>query len=147
MEDELSGKLTCNLGQINFEDGCLSLILDIRFPVSFKSEDVILSLESLSQKEGFSLNILCKKAPLNMPKDSILIKKLQKVYEEKTGQEAKLLSMGGGTYAKALPNIVAFGPKFPESPDVAHQADEFIDLEEYLKILQIMGAAMVELAN
>ncbi|NLI43755.1 MAG: M20 family metallopeptidase, partial [Synergistaceae bacterium] len=88
-----------------------------------------------------------KKAPLNMPKDSILIKKLQKVYEEKTGQEAKLLSMGGGTYAKALPNIVAFGPKFPESPDVAHQADEFIDLEEYLKILQIMGTAMVELAN
>ena len=147
LEDELSGKLTCNLGQINFEDGCLSLILDIRFPVSFKFEDVILSLESLSQKEGFSLNILRKKAPLNMPKDSILIKKLQKVYEEKTGQEAKLLSMGGGTYAKALPNIVAFGPKFPESPDVAHQADEFIDLEEYLKILQIMGAAMVELAN
>ncbi len=147
LEDELSGKLTCNLGLINLEDGCLSLILDIRFPVTFKSEDIILSLESLSQKKGFFMNILREKAPLNMPKDSILIRKLQKVYKEKTGREPKLLSMGGGTYAKALPNIVAFGPKFPEGPDVAHQADEFIDLEEYLKILQIMGAAMVELAN
>jgi len=147
VQDDLSGKLTCNLGQLIFQDGYLSLVLDIRFPVTFQSEDIVSPLKAFAEKNGFSLSILREKAPLNMPEDSVLIRKLQKVYEEKTGQEAKLLSMGGGTYAKALPNIVAFGPKFPGSADVAHKADEFIDLDEYLKVIQIIGAAIVELAN
>lgn len=147
VEDKLSGKLTCNLGQLNFQDSHLSLVLDIRFPVTFKPKDVVTPLKAFVEKNKFSLYVLREKVPLNMPEDNILIKKLQKVYEEKTGQEAKLLSMGGGTYAKALPNMVAFGPKFPGSPDVAHKADEFIDLDEYLKVIQIIGAAIVELAN
>jgi len=146
-QDKLSGKLTCNLGLLTFQDECMSLVLDIRFPVTFRSEDILTPLKAFAGKNGFSLSILREKAPLNMPEDSILIRKLQKVYEEKTGQEAKLLSMGGGTYAKALPNMVAFGPKFPGSPDVAHKADEFMDLDEYLKVIQIIGAAMVEMAN
>ena len=38
---------------------------------------------------------------------------LQRVYREETGQEATLLSTGGGTYAAKLACGVAFGPLFP----------------------------------
>ena len=48
-----------------------------------------------------------------MDKDSFLIKTLQKVYEEATGEKAELLSIGGGTYARSLKEGVAFGPLFP----------------------------------
>ncbi|MFR4415632.1 MAG: hypothetical protein ACLT4C_10615 [Butyricicoccus sp.] len=47
-----------------------------------------------------------------MPPESELIRRLSKVYEEQTGEKAELKSIGG-TYAKSMPNLVAFGPIFP----------------------------------
>ena len=146
LRDEPSGELSCNLGILKFDGRKLSLILDIRYPVSFEENDVLAPLNSFAKKNSCTMNVLRRKNPLWMPADSLLIKKLQKIYKTKTGLDPKLLSMGGGTYAKALPHTVAFGPKFPDSPDVVHKANEFIDMEEFLLVLQIMGAAMVELA-
>ena len=37
-------------------------------------------------------------------------------------------SIGGGTYAKAIPNIVAFGPIFPGDEVRDHKPDEFIEV-------------------
>lgn len=147
MEDEPSGQLTCNLGQCVCDGETVSIILDIRFPVTFSAEDILLPMRSFAEQSNLELTTLRQKAPLWMPKDSLLIKKLQRVYREKTGEEPRLLSMGGGTYAKALPNMVAFGPKLPHNPDIVHKADEYIDIQEFLQVLQIMGAAMVELAS
>ena len=48
-------------------------------------------------------------APLYVPEDHFMIKQLKKVYEEVTGEEAKLISIGGGTYARAIDNAVALG--------------------------------------
>ncbi len=55
--------------------------------------------------------------------------------------------MGGGTYAKALPNVVAFAP-FPNGlPELAHQADEYIDIEEFLASILVIKNAMIRLAR
>jgi len=40
-------------------------------------------------------------------KNHFMIKILQKVQEEMTGARAKLLSIGGGIYTRALKNVVA----------------------------------------
>lgn len=147
MEDKQSGALTCNLGQCTCDGKTISIVLDIRFPVSFAANVILDPLRSFAERSNLELSVLRRKAPLWAPEDSALVKTLQRVYREKTGEEPHLLSMGGGTYAKALPNIVAFGPKFPHSPEVAHKADEYIDIREFLHVLRIMGAAMVELAS
>ena len=58
-----------------------------------------------------------------------------RVYAEETGEVSEPVSMGGGTYAKSLPNTVAFGPIFPGHEDTMHQANEHItedDLEACL---------------
>lgn len=60
--------------------------------------------------------------PLIYPKDSHLIATMMDVYRELTGTDAQPLAIGGGTYARALSNIVGFGPVFPGDPDVAHKA-------------------------
>ena len=101
------------------------------------------SLAKLSlQIESFS-----NSTPHHVDKDSFLIQTLQKVYEDATGEKAELLSIGGGTYARSLKEGVAFGPLFPGSEDIAHQKDEYIDIEDMLRAAVIYAQAIYELAN
>ena len=87
------------------------------------------------------------KKSLYVSPDTEFIKKLQKVYEEKMGEKAELISIGGGTYAKAMKNIVAFGPIFKGEPMVEHKPDEYIEIDSLIKNVQIMAAAIYELAK
>jgi len=76
-----------------------------------------------------------------------LIKSLQKVYKEQTGKEPTLLAIGGGTYAKDMPNMVAFGPIFPGDPDIIHKKNEYIKIEDLILNAKIYGHAIYELAK
>ena len=90
---------------------------------------------------------LWHKKSLYISPDTEFIKKLQKVYEEKTGEKAELISIGGGTYAKEMENIVAFGPVFKGEPMVEHKPDEYIKIDSLIKNVQIMAAAIYALAT
>ncbi len=87
------------------------------------------------------------KKSLYVSPDTEFIKKLQKVYEEQFGEKAELISIGGGTYAKAMENIVAFGPIFKGQPMVEHKPDEYIEIDSLMKNIQVMAEAIKELAN
>ncbi|MBA7539861.1 hypothetical protein ES705_32146 [subsurface metagenome] len=83
-----------------------------------------------------------EKKPLYVPEDHFMIKILSKVYEEVTGTKAELLSIGGGTYARALDNMVAFGPLFPGRQILAHQKNEFLYLEDIVKMTKVYVKAI-----
>jgi len=69
------------------------------------------------------------------------------VYIEKTGDtEAKPITIGGGTYARALPNAVAFGALFPGAIDTMHQKDEYIVIEDLYKMTDIFAEAIRKLS-
>ncbi len=78
---------------------------------------------------------------------NFLIQKLKKVYEEVTGEKAELISIGGGTYARAIDNAVAFGPLLPGRPVLAHERDEYIDIDDLITITKIYARAMYSLAE
>ena len=84
---------------------------------------------------------------LYVPKDSELVSKLVKVYEAQTGDKREPIAIGGGTYAKEFPNMVAFGPVFPGEPDVIHQPNERVAVEQLIRAAQVTAAAMYELAK
>ena len=67
--------------------------------------------------------------------------------EEQTGEKAELKSIGGGTYAKSMPNLVAFGPIFPGDEVREHKPDEYMEIERVLQNVEIIAAAMYELAK
>jgi succinyl-diaminopimelate desuccinylase len=146
-EDAPSGRLTCNAGLASLKNGHLSVSLDIRHPVTFDQEELLRAVEVRALEEGYAMLVLRKAPPLWIPEDAEPVGTLLRVYREQTGEDARPLSMGGGTYAKSLPRTVAFGPRFPGCPDLAHQPDEYLIFEEYLRLLRIMGAAMVALAS
>ena len=146
LKDKVSGPLTLNLGVISLEGETVKVQLDIRYPVSFKEETI---LERINQvlPPDFTLTRLGGMGPLHVDANSELIQTLQKVYEKHTGQEAKLISIGGGTYARAMDNAVAFGPVFPGQPELAHQQDEFIEVSHLYKLTEIYADAIALLGS
>ena len=55
--------------------------------------------------------------------------------------------IGGGTYARAMDNIVAFGARFPEDPELEHQRNERISVDNMVKLAKIYAEAVVRLSE
>ncbi len=146
-EDAVSGKLSCNLGLLSWKDGTINLTFDIRHPVTANPTEILQGLEKSLEPLGFSLEMIKQNPPVHVAADSELVHTLQKVYERETGQKATLLAIGGGTYAKSMPNIVAFGPIFPGDPHLIHQANESCPVSRLMESIRITAAAMHELAG
>lgn len=147
LSDEISGDLTLNLGVAALAEDVLTVTINIRYPVTRKFEEFYLALVAKMAEGGFQETSLAHKNALYMPPESELIRCLAKVYEEQTGEPARLISIGGGTYAKAMPNIVAFGPIFPGDEAVEHKPNEYIELDKLMKNAKIIAAAMYEMAK
>ena len=81
-----------------------------------------------------------------MSEKSGLVTSLLEAYEEVTGLPGKAMAIGGGTYAKCLEEGVAFGALFPGEKEMAHQADEYISIEDLRKNLRIFTCAILKLA-
>lgn len=145
-EDEISGDLTINLGIIKFEENAIDLTLNIRYPVTTNYEEMVNILTDTANKINLKTRFDNSK-PHHVEKDNFLVKTLKNVYEEQTGQEATLLAIGGGTYARALETGVAFGPLFPGKIETAHQKDEHIEVDDLLKTAAIYAQAIYELAK
>ena len=146
-QDEESGKLTLNLGIIDGNEKEVSMRFNVRYPVTIKLDDILRHIDTSLSGTEFQFKMGHHNAPLHFPKDHDLVKSLKKAYEEATGEEAKLLAMGGGTYAKLMPNTVAFGPLFEDDENLAHEVNEYIKLETLKKCVEIYGRAIYELAK
>ncbi|HWQ88403.1 MAG TPA: dipeptidase PepV [Desulfitobacteriaceae bacterium] len=147
LEDRESGKLSFNVGVIHVTEDKFSMVLNLRYPVTFTCEDMMTPFYKKIKNTGLEVKNMIHQKPLFFPADHPLLKTLQKVYTEQTGEEAALLAIGGGTYAKTMPNIVAFGPIFPGEPDLDHQANEYIKIEHLLLNAKIYAHAIYELAR
>lgn len=144
--DEITGDLTSNLGCASLINGVYRLVFNIRYPIDWSVEDVVNKCrEYISDK--WSVTLVHNLNPLYVPLESSVVRVLSDVYQREVGDEPKALAIGGATYARAIPNAVAFGPQFPGDPDMAHQADECWGLDDYFRCIQIYAHAMLELAN
>lgn len=146
--DEVSGETTLNPGVIHYapDQGSCTQV-SMRYSVNYPFEEKMAACREILQNTGITLDIGSNSKPHYVDKEDILIKSLQKVYERQTGEEAKLLSIGGGTYARVLQKGVAFGMLFPGRKDVAHQVDEYVDIDDLVKATAIYADAIVELAG
>lgn len=145
LEDDLSGKLTLNLGTIEIDETHGEAVINIRYPVAYNQEQIMDRIRGAVEESGVNVDILGSNAPLFVPEDSFLIEKLKAVYTEQTGQPAKVMAIGGGTYARAIKNAVAFGALFPGRPELAHQKDEYIEIEDLILHTKIYAHAIAAL--
>lgn len=146
-EDEETGNTTVNLGMIHYDGKEFSFTLDIRYPKNATEEAVVASVKEHLTAYGIDVETDLHSL-LYVPKDSELVQKLTKVYCEETGDmDAKPIAIGGGTYAKSFDNMVAFGPIFPGEEEVIHAPNEYANMDNLVRSVQITAAAMYELAQ
>lgn len=145
-EDE-SGKLTLNAGLLEVGADKVTLMVDIRYPAKKNPDEISGSLVRQFSSYGASCECIYQVRPLYTPSDSPVLGALLSAYREVTGDESRPISIGGGTYAKAMPNMVAFGPNFPGHENREHMEDEYILVDDFLKLKEIYERALAYLLD
>lgn len=145
--DEPSGELTINVGLVSINSETSSISLDIRYPVTSSSEEIIEKISIATSRYGLECELLEDLPPLYLPETSEISTILKRSYENITGQTANFYSTGGGTYARTLRGKgVAFGPLFHSgSYHNLHGANEFIDIDEFMMHCEICLEAMIQM--
>ncbi|MGI5959420.1 MAG: Sapep family Mn(2+)-dependent dipeptidase [Massiliimalia sp.] len=153
-EDEESGKLTCVGSVIHLEQGRVKLTFNIRYSVTAKAEELAEKIKNCAQAYGWELVYSNDSKPSYYDPDSEQVKALLEVYAQMTGKQDKAFVMGGGTYARKIPNAVAYGPGLetdlsplqlaPGHGD-AHCPDEAQSVSNLLTALKIYIFALLKL--
>ncbi|MBC7529785.1 MAG: dipeptidase PepV [Chthonomonadaceae bacterium] len=149
-KDDVAGRLTCNMGILEYTpEGKVRVTYNIRYPVKSTLSELVSGNKPVLEKYGWTLAKTDDSVPLYVPLDKDPVKTLLKVYREATGDTTSQPgTMGGGTYARATPNAVAFGAAFPGGTDgPAHEPDERIAIETLLNATKIYAQSLYELAK
>lgn len=136
-----SGPLSLNVGMLRIEDGLLRLTVDIRHPETLNSEDVLGTLRTAAETQGFTVLPASPLRPVYLDRNGPVMRRLLKAYRDETGDLSEPLAIGGGTYARAMDNIIAFGPNFPGEESREHQANEYITLANMERLRRIYHEA------
>ncbi|MGM0380018.1 MAG: Sapep family Mn(2+)-dependent dipeptidase [Bacillota bacterium] len=144
-EDEVSGKLTVNLGNIDLNENSQVIGLDIRIPVTFEKEKVVEALKNVVSEYDFRYEEYDYLDSIFISEDNFMVKKLKKVFTEETGLDSTPKSSGGATYARAIDNCLAYGALFPGDKKVEHKANEYIKKDNLFKCSNIYKRTIEEL--
>lgn len=145
-KDNISGALTANVGTVRFVDGEIVFDIDVRYPINGDRDKIAIQMhKSFGNTSKIDINFYHD--PLFVPKDSELVNALLDSYNEVTGENAQPISIGGATYARAMPSgtCVAFGPIFPNEESTIHGRDERASIESMRKAYQIYLKAIKKL--
>ncbi|MGO3604516.1 MAG: M20 family metallopeptidase [Enterococcus malodoratus] len=142
--DADSGKLMITPYQLIKKGNQLALSVAIRYPVSIEESDVTKALEAHLPAES-QLEVSRRIKSSHFPKEDPNVQTLASVYEEVTGLDGTPVTTTGATYARFVPNIVAFGPSFPGQKGIAHNRDEYMDEEDLLLNMEIYMRGMLKL--
>lgn len=147
IQDE-SGILTSNVGFLGFENNLLEIGLNLRVPVNTPLNEIKEKYKKLAEIfPDIDIKFIAEQAPLYVSKDSFLVKTLTEIFNKKTGLNSEPIAIGGGTYARAFPNCVAFGANMPGEKDMCHQVDEFINIDNLITSAKIYAETIYELAK
>lgn len=144
-EDAQSGSLTLNVGAVELVGSELAFTLDMRCPVSCDLEN--LQAKMVSKLQGGRFEVLHVAPYLYIDERSELVKTLLGVYTKLTGKPGYTVQTGGGTYARELPNAIAYGATFPDTETNIHNADECFPVEDLYLLEDIYRNAVKALAQ
>lgn len=144
-ENKELGDLTLNLAKLELEDGKIKAGMNLRIPGDVNLEEI--KEKITKQLQEIKPYYKGQKESLYIPKENELVQKLCKIYNEYTGQNEEPLAIGGATFARAFKNCVSFGAMRPGEPDMCHQVDEYIEMQNLIDACNMYAIAIYELAK
>lgn len=134
-----------NFGVAKKRGNDIIVSLDMRFPVKSNSDKCYALLAKSNETENeFALG--SKIEPLYFDINSPMIKALKKAYVDVTDDtKSEMEAIGGGTYAKAINNCIAFGCEFPGESNHIHDCNEKLEIKSFKKQVEIYIEAIKNL--
>lgn len=151
-EESECGRLTAICGMIRTEGNHLILNANIRYPAGMQAEKIKERLNEKAHSYGWKTSFINDDPPMYMSPECPVIKVLNDICIRRLGKNFTPYSMGGGTYARRLPNAVAFGPGIQgqKKPGLkghgeGHQPDECVQLKTLEDAFYIYVQALQEI--
>ncbi|MBR0462015.1 MAG: Sapep family Mn(2+)-dependent dipeptidase [Erysipelotrichaceae bacterium] len=144
IKDEATDTST-NIGIVYKEGNEINATVDMRFAIeaSVAKAKALLDVVKDDENEFVFLGGI---EPLFFKQDSPMIQAMIKAYQDVTGDtESKMKAIGGGTYAKSIHNIIAFGCGFEKDKDNIHNANESMAIDNFKKQVLIYIEAIKNL--
>ena len=153
-----SGRITANPSVLRADGNGESIVIDIRYPVTCKADDILRYMAQKAAGYGLKAEITTHMAPLFKDNDTPEIRLLTSVwsrhmssydgYEDKYKSEfTEPLAIGGGTYARHMPDTIAFGLQAPWQQDQCHQANESRALRDIETDIDVLTEAITGLTE
>lgn len=142
--DEDSGALQLTPYQLKINDNQMILSVSIRYPISV-SEKMVLDAVQSHLFDNSKLNITRRMASSVFDKNHQMIATMSDIYELCTGLDGTPVTTTGATYARSMPNIIAFGPSFPGQKGIAHNKDEYMTVDDLMKNMEIYALTLAQL--
>ena len=137
---------TNNLGIIRInEDGEIYAEVDGRYPYPLSSAELT---EKLQKMCDYAVTLDYDSPPTSNSLDDPYIRILLDVYREKTGDQTEPFVSGGVSYSKVFGHCVTYGlDASKNTSSMAHQADEYVEIEDAIKALEIYYEAVKRLVS
>ncbi len=153
-ENKDFGYLTCVGSVINGENGKVTQYFNIRHLPETPYNEIADKIAETAKAFNGKVKITVQSDGYFVSADDDKIKALTKACEDVLGIECKPYTMGGGTYARWLPNTVAFGSGIVSERNHlgsergnAHQRDEYISEKEFFMGMEIYSRALGNLSE
>lgn len=153
-----SGEITGNPSVLRAGTGGESITIDIRYPVTASKNDILAHFAEEAAVYDLKVSETNHMAPLYKEKDTPEIRMLSAVWDkymdrydgfrdEYKEMYKEPLAIGGGTYARHMPNTIAFGMQAPWQQDQCHQANERRKLADFETDIDILTEAITGLTE
>ena len=141
-------EFTMNPAIFEYDNQEFRIGVNCRYPKGWNKEKSFTKINNAAKKHKFVYNKISDNPVHYVDKNDPLVKTLHAAYIKHTGDtETPLMTIGGGTYSRALTKAVAFGASMPGRKDVAHQVDEHVYIDDILKATAIYMDALFELTK
>ena len=153
-ERELNN-ITFNIGTLTASNKECEVEIDCRMPASVDCNAFINCIKEKASLYDLSTDVTLNLAPLTKDKDSPEVKKLSAIWErhidkfvgykeEYRNIHLEPKAVGVGTYARHIPNTIAFGIQAPWQIDQCHQANEHVAVSDFIEWIEIIKEYIIE---
>ncbi len=151
--DDETGNLTANLSLFKEEKGQPAAVVNIRSPRGLPKPEIERRLAErttlFAKRTGIPMTVEVEisSEPHLAPVDGKVVQNLLAVWREVTGTAGKPIAVGGGTEARLFPGGVDFGPAMSMEHYRGHGTDEYMTVDELLRVAELTTAAVWRLVG
>ncbi len=147
--DSFMGPVTVSANMFQKTDSTVMFMFNFRIPRGMDEQNIEKTLQTRYDEFATATGVRLHathyiSSPLYNDPESPFVQRLLGIYNSVTGEHRLPESIGGGTYAKRIPNAVVFGPALPDEEYLGHQPNERIEISTLIRNIEILTHTMFE---